>query len=292
MRVLPPLIKDCYKLSHKAEYPKGLEEVYSNYTARGTRIPHMDHVVVFAIQFFLREYLINRWDRDFFGQPKDKVLRKYQKRADSMLGKGAINADHIAALHELGYLPLLIKALPEGTLCPIRVPMMTMRNTLPEFAWLTNMIETNLSLAIWHPQTSATKSFYLYKQLYEDAKRSNPEMVDFVKYQAHDFSMRGQTSLESAMGSGAGHLLSFGGTDSIPAIDWLEEYYDADEETDNIGVSCAATEHSVMCVGSAFYSQDLVVQGVEEIFNEETQQWEFSSLVYDANQVVDEIDCP
>lgn len=292
MTVLPPLIADAYKLGHKFQYPNGLEEVYSNFTARGSRIPSIDRVVVFAIQYFLREYLNNRWDRDFFGSPKDKVLSKYKKRADTMLGKDAITVDHIAALHDLGYLPLLIKALPEGTLCPLRTPMMTMRNTLPDFAWLTNMIETNLSLAIWHPQTSATKSFYLYKQLYEDAKRSNPEMVDFVKYQAHDFSMRGQTSLESAMGSGAGHLLSFRGTDTIPAIDWLAEYYDADEETDEIASSCAATEHSVMCVGSAFYSQDLVVQGVEEIFNEETQQWEFSSLVYDINQVVDEIDCP
>lgn len=242
----PALIKDCYKIDHRSQYPNGLEEVYSNFTARGSRIPSIDRVVVFAIQYFLREYLINRWDRDFFDAPKDKVLRSYKKRADSMLGKDVVNTDHIAALHGLGYLPLLIKALPEGSLCPIRVPMLTIKNTLPEYAWLTNMIETNLSLAIWHPQTSATKSFYLYKQLYEDAKRTNPEMVDFVKYQAHDFSMRGQTSLESAMASGAGHLLSFRGSDTIPAIDWLEKYYDANEEIDEIASSVSATEHSVM----------------------------------------------
>lgn len=55
------------------------------------------------------------------------------------------------------------------------------------------------------------------------------------------------SSLESAQTSGAGHLLSFNGTDTIPAITYLEEYYDADVEKELVGSSISATEHSVMC---------------------------------------------
>ena len=74
--------------------------------------------------------------------------------------------------------------------------------------------------------------------------------AEFVQWQGHDFSFRGMSSLESALLSGMGHLLSFTGTDSIPAIDGLEQYYNANAEEELIGGSVAATEHSVMCSGS------------------------------------------
>ena len=53
--------------------------------------------------------------------------------------------DHIAALHDLGYLPVRIKALPEGSRVNIKVPLFTVRETRKEFAWLTNYLETVLS---------------------------------------------------------------------------------------------------------------------------------------------------
>ena len=62
--------------------------------------------------------------------------------------------------------------------------------------------------------------------------------------------MRGMSSLESAYLSGAGHLLSFTGTDTIPAIKFLQQYYNADLSKEIVGGSVAATEHSVMCAGS------------------------------------------
>ena len=72
-------------------------------------------------------------------------MRQYRRRMDNALGPGAVPVDHIAALHDLGYLPVRIKALPEGSRVNIKVPLFTVRETRKEFAWLTNYLETVLS---------------------------------------------------------------------------------------------------------------------------------------------------
>src|SRR5665213_1786068 len=154
--ILPMLYSDFYKVDHRRQYPEGTEFVYSNLTARGSRLSGVDHVVVFGIQYFLMDYLIRRFNDGFFKQPKEKVLKQYQRRMDTSLGAGTITVEHIAALHDLGYLPVRVKALPEGTLVPLRVPLLTIINTLPEFYWVTNFLETILSNATWHPMTAAT----------------------------------------------------------------------------------------------------------------------------------------
>lgn len=50
------------------------------------------------------------------------------------------------------------------------------------------------------------------------------------------------SSNETAAMSGAAHLLSFTGTDSLVAIDWIERHYGGEF----IAGSVPATEHSVM----------------------------------------------
>ena len=55
-------------------------------------------------------------------------MRQYRRRMDNALGPGAVPVDHIAALHDLGYLPVRIKALPEGSRVNIKVPLFTVRN--------------------------------------------------------------------------------------------------------------------------------------------------------------------
>jgi nicotinamide phosphoribosyltransferase len=156
--------------------------------------------------------------------------------------------DHIEALHDLGYLPIRLKALPEGSRVPLRVPFATLVNTDHRFFWVTNYLETVWSTATWMPITNATIA-YAYRQILDAAAATSSDLPGFVDWQGHDFSMRGQSSIESARVSGAAHLLSFTGTDTIPAIDFLEEYYQANAETELIGGSVAATEHSVMCMG-------------------------------------------
>ena len=154
--------------------------------------------------------------------------------------------DHIEALHDLGYLPLRIKALPEGSRVNMRVPVLTVINTDPRFFWLTNYIETVLSAELWKSCTTATIA-YEYKRLLTQYAIKTGAPLDFVPVQGHDFSSRGMSGMYDAAQSGVGHLTSFIGTDSVASIDYAEEYYNA---TGVIGVSVPATEHSVMCMGT------------------------------------------
>lgn len=246
--ITPILYKDFYKTDHRRQYVPGTEMVYSNFTARTSRIPGVNHVVVFGIQYFIKDYLIRRFNDGFFSRPKEEVIGKYKRRMDTSLGLGTISTDHLSQLHDLGYLPIEIKSLPEGSRCPLRVPLLTIRNTLPNFFWLTNFLETILSNVLWHPITSATIA-HEYRKLLDRFAAETSDMPDFAQWQGHDFSMRGHASFESSLCSGGAHLLSFTGTDTIPAIDWLEHFYNADADKELIGGSVPATEHSVMCLG-------------------------------------------
>lgn len=239
---------DFYKTDHKRQYPDGTNLVYSNFTPRGSRIKGIEEVVVFGVQYFIEEYLIRKYNNEFFNVPKDIAIKKYKRRLDNALGKDLVGMDHIESLHDLGYLPLEIRAMDEGSRCPMRIPMLTIHNTIGEFYWLTNFLETILSTTLWGPITSATIA-YEYRKIMDKAANVSSDQPEFVDWQGHDFSMRGMMGLEAAAMSGAGHLLSFTGTDTIPAIGFLEEYYGADSDKELIGGSVPATEHSVMCVG-------------------------------------------
>lgn len=239
--------KDFYKADHRSQYQKGTTLVYSNFTPRGSRIQGINEVVFFGLQYYLKEYLINQFNETFFHGSKDKAMAWYKRRLDTSLGKDAVSVNHIADLHDLGYLPVDIRAIPEGMAVPMRIPMFTIQNTQPEFYWATNFLETLLS-KVWFPCTSATTSKRYYEILYRYAMKTLKN-TDFVQWQAHDFSDRGHTSEESAMLSAMAHLLYFTGTDTIKGIDGLEIYYNANAEKELIGGSVPATEHSVMCMG-------------------------------------------
>ena len=245
----PLLLTDGYKVDHRRQYPEGTTLVYSNWTPRKSRIEGVNEVVFFGLQYFIKKYIIEDFETHFFSQPKDKILKEYSRRINNYLGPNAVGLEHIAALHDLGYIPMIFKALPEGAVVPIRVPMFTMYNTKPEFFWLTNYFETLLSAVVWMPCTSATIARQ-YRKILDKYAAETSSTPDFVNWQAHDFSMRGMAGIEASIISGMGHLLSFTGTDTIPAIDVLEKYYHADSDAELIGGSVAATEHSVMCMGT------------------------------------------
>ncbi|OPH47868.1 nicotinate phosphoribosyltransferase [Paenibacillus ferrarius] len=240
------LLCDFYKVSHKNQYPKGTELVYSTWTARTSRLEGINEVVAFGFQSFIKEYLIQYFNDNFFARPKTEVAAEYKRVLQYALGAQDPDASHIEELHDLGYLPIKIKAIKEGSLVPIKVPMLTIENTKPQFFWLTNYLETLMSCQLWMPATSATLALEYRKILEEFAVKTNGD-TSAVPFQGHDFSMRGMSSLEAAKTSGAGHLLSFTGTDTIPAILYLEDYYHADIEKELVGTSIPATEHSVMC---------------------------------------------
>jgi nicotinamide phosphoribosyltransferase len=208
----------------------------------------VEEVVVFGIQYFIQEYLINRFNRGFFNLPQDVAIKRYKRRLDNALGPDAVPMDHVRALHELGYLPVEIRAMEEGETCPMRIPCLTIHNTNKRFFWITNFLETLLANVVWGPITSATIA-HAYREVLDEYAEKTSDEPEFVDWQGHDFSMRGMYGIEAACMSGAGHLLSFTGTDTIPAIDFLEKYYGADSDKELIGGSVPATEHSVMCVG-------------------------------------------
>lgn len=259
------LMHDAYKADHRRQYPEGTTKVYSNLTPRISRIKGIDSVVVFGIQYFVKDYLGRRFNESFFKKPKEEIVAKYKRRMDNALGLDAIDTKHIEALHDLGYLPIHLKALPEGSICPLRIPMLTITNTDDNFAWLPNFLETILSNVLWHPTTSATIA-YEYRKLLTKYAKETSDMEDFVKWQGHDFSMRGQSSYEASLVSAGAHLTSFTGTDTIPGIDWLENFYGADCTKELIGGSVPATEHSVMCLGGKDTEYDTYKRLITETY--------------------------
>jgi len=146
-------------------------------------------------------------------------------------------------LYKLGYLPIRIKALPEGTFVPIQVPMFTIENTLPEFYWLPGFLEVILSDSIWQPITDATIADH-YKRILSDYAAQTGGNLSLVNNQAGDFSMRGMGSPEAAYRCGGGHLLSFNVSSTISVREYLKTYYLADSQ---VSLYAPSTEHSVMC---------------------------------------------
>lgn len=250
--MIMPILCDFYKISHRAMYPEKTQLVYSTWTPRASRMSGVDHIVWFGAQAFIQEYLIDLFKEHFFARPKAEVIREYARVIKFTLGDQNPETKHLEELHDLGYLPLSISALPEGSIVPLRVPTLTIQNTHPKFFWLTNFIESLASAELWQPSTSATIA-YEYRKLLTKAALETTGDSSFTPFQGHDFSMRGMSSLRSSILSGMGHLTSFVGTDTIPAITATEYYYQANIEKELIGTSVPATEHSIQCA----YGDDL-----------------------------------
>jgi nicotinamide phosphoribosyltransferase len=255
LRIPPELLCDFYKLAHRPEYPKNTQEVLSTWTARSSRTGETK-VMFFGMQGFIESMLVDYFNENFFERPREEVLAEYVRFVHYTLNDPNPESAHIAALWDLGYLPIEIRALPEGARVPLRVPVATFVNTLPEFFWLTNALETLISVGNWISTTSATTAFRYRVILEKWAKITGADPAG-VLFQAHDFSMRGMAGLDAAIMSGAAHLTSFVGTDTCPAIFYHEAYYGANIETELVGTSIPASEHSVMSAGGLDEGEEL-----------------------------------
>lgn len=240
----PLNLTDSYKVGHHDMYPDGMTFLLSNWTPRSSRIDGVKKVVFFGLQGFIKEILMKEFENNFFKKDRETVVKEHQRRVELLLGT-QFNVDHWRKLHDLGYLPLRFRALPEGVEVPLRVPMFTIENTHKDFAWLVNYIESVMSNQLWQSMTSATTALYFRRVLDKYANETS-DTPEFVDWQGHDFSFRGMSSYLAGAMSGAGHLLSFAGTDTLVAMDWAQEHYNA---KGFIGGSVPATEHSVMCAG-------------------------------------------
>ena len=241
----PLLMIDFYKATHSEQYPKGLTRMVSYYTPRMSRLGDVDKVTLFGLQAFIKEYLIEGFNTYFFNRPIEEVVKEYCDTLDYTMGAASYDSQKIINLHKLGYLPLQIRALPEGTRSNIGVPQIEITNTHPDFVWLVNTIETLLSCTMWHTQVSAEVG-YRYRKIVDKYVDLTCENVD-PRNVLGDFSMRGQQSAESAIKSSSGWLLSFNNTATVPAIMWLEKNYNCDVTKDVVGRGAISTEHSVMC---------------------------------------------
>lgn len=243
----PLFLTDGYKTGHHQQYPKGTTLVYSNFTPRSNKYAHAgcDEVVSFGQQMVMKQ-IHEAFDKDFFSRPKEEVCGEMKRELSMYLGTD-YDIAHFEALHDLGYLPINVKVLEEGTLVPIKVPVLTVYNTHPEFYWITNYLETIISNLLWKPITSATIAKAYRKLFSEWQLKTDAEKTWFVDWQAHDFSMRGMDSVDAVISSGLGHATSFMGSDSLPVIYGARKYYNAEGAV--VG-SVNATEHSVMCAGS------------------------------------------
>ena len=186
-KINPLLCIDFYKSDHRSQYPEGTTLVYSNFTARSNKLAklHTDDKAVlnFGLQYFIKYFLIEVFNTNFFNIPKERVIKNYKRVMESALGKDCFTFDHIEALHDLQYLPIEIRALPEGELVPIGVPLLTISNTHSDFFWLTNYLETILSNFLWKPITSATTAREFRKMFLEYTEQTNIEAKDFIDFQ-------------------------------------------------------------------------------------------------------------
>lgn len=245
---------DCYKPGHGALYPVGTERKYANFTPRSAKqflrskscsTMFDNKVVNFGLQGTFQE-LVELWDRTFFSLPAEKAVKAAQRRFDNMCGKGVIKHEALYKLHDLGYLPLTVLAIDEGERVNIGVPLFTIYNSLDDkdHYWLVNYLETIISAYNWKMICNATIAAEYQRVLNKWADYTCGNRFH-VPFQAHDFSFRGMSGPEDAMRCGAAHLTSFAGTDTIPALDYAEQFYNANSDTELLGASVTATEHAV-----------------------------------------------
>ncbi len=287
-RINPLLESDFYKQVHWNQYPKDVAKVVSYFTPRMSRLKDSSSLVMFGLQSFIKEYLIEDFNEFFFSRPKEEVVSEYKRLLDSTLGENLYGLERIGQLYDLGYLPIEIKALPEGIKVPVGVPMFEISNTHPDFAWLTNALESVISCEMWHAMISANVGV-MYRQIVNKYYDMSCEDNIPRRKALGDFSMRGQESKRSAYKSSAGWLLSFVNTATVPAIDYLEKYYNCDCTKEEVGFGSVSTEHSVMCSNYAVDGDEISM--VKRLLTEIYPNTSFSMVSdsYDYWNLVDNI---
>lgn len=225
------LLSDSYKVSHWKQYPPKTETVYSYFESRGGQF---DSTLFFGLQYIIKRYLTKRVTRYEIDKAEEFYTAHFG--TDKLFNRKGW--EYIADQLD-GYLPVRIRAVPEGTWVPTHNVLMTVENTDPNCAWLTNFLETLLS-QVWYPSTVATISGATRARILKSLnKTGDPAGVEF---KLHDFGFRGVSSVESAGIGGAAHLVNFMGTDTLASIELLREYYGADMP----GFSVPASEHSTI----------------------------------------------
>lgn len=283
----PMLLIDFYKAVHAEMLPKGITKSVSYFTPRMSRVKRWNEVAMFGLQGFIKEYLVDYFDHNFFNL-KDGAVASYKRIMDASLGEGTYGLQKIEDLYDLGYLPIEIKALPEGTLVPMHVPMFSIENTHKDFAWLPQALESLISAEMWHPMIAATVG-HTYRQIVNKFYEMTCD-DDIVKAKALGaFDFRGEECLQSAVKAGAGWCLSFLNTATVPTIPYLERNYNCDCTKEPVAFGSPSTEHAVMCSNYAIDGDEETL--IKRLLTEIYPNTSFSAVLdsYDYWNVVENI---
>lgn len=283
---IPLIMTDGYKVGHHLMYPENMTLVFSNFTPRNVKYMHekAKDIIVFGIQYTLKR-ITDLFDEEFFmTKERKKIKEKYSLTSQfsnslcereiellrdkvmkgikdelSSYTSSDYDITHFEKLWDLGYLPIEVRSLEEGTKVPVGVPILTYYNTSKEFFWVTNFLETLISAELWKPLHSASVSFGAKKLVRRYMLETDMDNSGAIDFQNHDFSFRGMHGLESAISSSMGFLTSSLGTDTVPAIGAIKYYYGTSESA----FSVFATEHAVQTA----YGKETEIDGFSRILD-------------------------
>lgn len=290
MIISPIFAIDGYKLGHRAQYPNGTTRVYSNFTPRANKYlkspffkalrgDEGSPILWVGAQTFMLQWLVDEFQNNFFNRDAHEVVEKFRASVNSYLYTD-FDVKPFYELHALGYLPIHVKAVPEGNVVEVKCPPITIINTLDDFYWIPNYLETLMSAELWPVATSATTalSFRLMSEYFAELTCDNK---DHIQWQGHDFAARGSMGMWANSLTGTGHLFAFNGTDSVFARERFNEHYPTDAGR---GGSVNATEHSVMCMGGKEDERQTFIRLLTEVYptgilSVVSDTWDFWSVL-------------
>lgn len=245
------LLKDFYKTCHLVQIPSNMTKSVSYFTPRKSRIDMWPKVVNFGLQAFIKEWLIDNFNRTFFNRPEEEVVNEYCRICENTMVKENYGLDRIKELYQLGYLPIEIFALPEGVEVPMHVPIFGITNTHPDFAWLGQALESLISAELWYPMITATVG-HTYRKIVDKWYKLTVDDNIPHRRALGNFDFRGDMGVDASLKAAGGWLLSFVNTATVPAIPWMEKMYNCNCEKEEVGFGAVSTEHFVMCSNSAY----------------------------------------
>lgn len=222
---------DSYKASHAFQYPPNTTRVFSYIESRGGRF---DRTVFFGLQGFLKQYL----SKPVTAEQVDEAAEFWAAHGEPFYREGW---DYIVREHA-GILPVIIRAVPEGTVVPTHNVLITVENTDPKCFWLTSFLETAILRSVWYPTTVATVSWHVRQSIFTALVKSSEAPLPQINWKCQDFGARGCSSMETAAIGGAAHLVNFSGSDTVSGILYARRFYGAPMA----GFSIPAAEHSTI----------------------------------------------
>lgn len=210
------LATDSYKVTHHRQFPPGTTAMFSYIESRGGRYS--------KTRFFGLQYLLKLW-------LEHPVTHEQVAEAEALF-KEHFGADffptagwrRVVERHG-GYLPVKVRAVPEGLVVPTHHALVTIESTDPELFWLPGWLETQLVRTVWYGTTVATVSYHIRELIRDFLERTSDTPAEDLPFKLHDFGARGVSSAESAGLGGCAHLVNFMGTDTVEALVFARKYY-------------------------------------------------------------------